>query len=67
MITDSAGTPLALSQATDDVIADPYLIIRQGDADQMADKLAPLLHLPRLQVLSALTKPIPGIRRSPRS
>ncbi len=56
LITDSAGTPLALSQATEDLIADPYLIIRQGDANQMADKIAPLLHLPRLQVLSALTK-----------
>ena len=30
LITDSAGTPLALSQATDDLIADPYLIIRAG-------------------------------------
>ena len=47
MITDSAGTPLALSQATDDLIADPYLIVKQGDADRLADKLAPLLHLPR--------------------
>jgi cell division protein FtsI (penicillin-binding protein 3) len=56
LITDSAGTPLALSQATNDLIADPYLIIRQGDANQMADKIAPLLHLSRLQVLSALTK-----------
>jgi cell division protein FtsI (penicillin-binding protein 3) len=56
MITDSTGTPLALSQATDDLIADPYLIVRQGDADQMADQMAPRLHLSRLQVLSALTK-----------
>ena len=56
LITDSAGTPLALSQATDDLIADPYLIVGPGDADQMAAKIAPLLHLPRLQVLSALTK-----------
>src|ERR1700753_2630354 len=56
MITDSSRTPLALSQATDDLIADPYLIVKQGDADQMADKIAPLVHLSRLQVLSALTK-----------
>jgi cell division protein FtsI/penicillin-binding protein 2 len=56
MISDSSGTPLALSQATEDLIADPYLIIPQGDADQMADRIAPALHLPRRQVLSALTK-----------
>ena len=56
LITDSDGTPLALSQATDDLIADPYLIVEPGVADQMAAKIAPLLHLPRLQVLSALTK-----------
>ena len=60
MITDSAGTPLALSQATDDLIADPYLIVKQGDADRLADKLAPLVHLSRRQVLSALTKPGTG-------
>jgi cell division protein FtsI (penicillin-binding protein 3) len=60
LITDSTGTPLALSQATADLIADPYLINKQGDANQMADMIAPLLHLARLQVLSALTKPGTG-------
>ena len=60
LITDSSGTPLALSQATNDLIADPYLIIRQGDANQMADKIAPLLHLSRAHVLAALTKPNTG-------
>src|ERR1700733_4491514 len=56
LITDSAGTPLALSQATDDLIADPYLITGPGEADRMAGRIAPLLHLPRGQVLDALTK-----------
>jgi cell division protein FtsI (penicillin-binding protein 3) len=56
MITDAAGTPLALSQATGDLIADPYLITGPGEADRMATKLAPLLHLPHAQVLNALTK-----------
>src|ERR1700733_783559 len=60
MITDSAGTPLALSQATLDLIADPYLIIPQGDGEQIADKIAPRLHLPRLQVLNDLIKPHTG-------
>ena len=60
MITDSAGTPLALSQATSDLVADPYLIIPQGDGEQIADKIAPMLHLPRLQVLNELIKPHTG-------
>ena len=60
MITDSAGTPLALSQATADLIADPYLIIPQGDGEQIADKIAPMLHVPRLQVLNDLIKPHTG-------
>jgi cell division protein FtsI/penicillin-binding protein 2 len=55
-ITDSSGTPLALSQDTEDLIADPYLIVPQGDAVQMADRIAPALHLPRDEVLKALTK-----------
>jgi cell division protein FtsI (penicillin-binding protein 3) len=56
MITDSTGTPLALSQATEDLVADPYLIVPQGDGEQIADKIAPMLHLPLQQVLNALTK-----------
>jgi len=60
MISDTSGTPLALSQDTEDLIADPFLIVPQGDADQLADRIAPALHLPRRQVLSALTKPGTG-------
>ncbi len=56
LITDSSGTPLALSQDTEDLIADPYLINQQGDGDQIADRLAPLLHMQRSEVLAALTK-----------
>jgi cell division protein FtsI (penicillin-binding protein 3) len=56
LITDATGTPLALSQATHDLIADPYLIVGPGEADVMAGRIAPLLHLPRGQVLDALTK-----------
>jgi cell division protein FtsI (penicillin-binding protein 3) len=60
MISDSSGTPLALSQNTEDLIADPYLIVPDGDAQPIADRIAPALHLPRRQVLDALTKPGTG-------
>ena len=53
------GTPLALSQATDDLIADPYLISSRA-TPQMAGKIAPLLHLPRAHDAGALTKPHTG-------
>jgi cell division protein FtsI (penicillin-binding protein 3) len=59
-ITDTSGTPLALSESVDDVDADPYLINEAGDANAMAAKIAPLLHLPTVQVLTALTKPKTG-------
>lgn len=56
-ITDRNGVELALSQSADDVIADPYLITQPNLA---AQRLAPLLHLPLLTVLSALTRPHTG-------
>src|ERR1700753_3477560 len=56
VISDASGTPLALSQDTSDLIADPYLITGPADAARMAAKRAPMLHLPRNQVLDALTK-----------
>ncbi|HET8977572.1 MAG TPA: penicillin-binding protein 2 [Solirubrobacteraceae bacterium] len=56
-ITDSSGLDLALSEQADDVIADPYLI-KQPAVD--ARQLAPLLHMPTLTVLSALTRPKTG-------
>jgi cell division protein FtsI (penicillin-binding protein 3) len=45
-ITDAHGVPLALSESVDDIIADPYIVRRDGDAEAMAHALAPLLHLP---------------------
>jgi cell division protein FtsI/penicillin-binding protein 2 len=59
-ITDANGVQLALSQTVDDVIADPYLIVRSGQAQPMAAAIAPLLHMPTLTVLSDLTKPHTG-------
>ncbi|MGH2908492.1 MAG: peptidoglycan D,D-transpeptidase FtsI family protein, partial [Solirubrobacteraceae bacterium] len=54
-ITDTSGVPLALSESVDDVIADPYLIARDGDARAMADALAPVLGMKAHDVLAALT------------
>ena len=53
-ITDSSGTPLALSESVDDVIADPLIINRDADAQAMARRVAPLLHLPVTTVAAAL-------------
>ena len=55
-ITDASGTPLALSESVDDVIADPYLIARDHDARAMADALAPVLGMKAGAVLTTLTK-----------
>jgi cell division protein FtsI (penicillin-binding protein 3) len=61
-ITDRHGTVLALSEAADEISADPYLI--EGDRNrtpgQAAALLAPLLGQPRAQVLAELTKPRTG-------
>src|SRR5579875_2590897 len=54
-ITDTSGTPLALSEPVDDVIADPYLIASDHDARAMADALAPVLGLKVAPVMAALT------------
>jgi cell division protein FtsI/penicillin-binding protein 2 len=56
-ITDSNGTDLALTEYASDIIVDPYLI-KQPQVD--AQKLAPLLHMPLLTILSALTRPHSG-------
>jgi cell division protein FtsI (penicillin-binding protein 3) len=58
-ITDRDGVQLALSESAADVIADPYLV-KRGDPMQMAQAMAPLLGMPVLKVLTALTKPHTG-------
>ncbi|HSO98554.1 MAG TPA: penicillin-binding protein 2 [Solirubrobacteraceae bacterium] len=52
-ITDRNGVELAISQAADDVAADPYLI---KDPQGEAAKLSPLLGRPVLTLISLLTK-----------
>jgi cell division protein FtsI/penicillin-binding protein 2 len=54
-ITDSSGVPFALSEPVDDVVADPYVIARDGDAPAMARQIAALLHLSTGTVLGDLT------------
>jgi cell division protein FtsI (penicillin-binding protein 3) len=56
-ITDRNGIDLAISQAADEVVADPYLI---KQPQLTAAKLAPLLGKPFLTVLALLTKPHDG-------
>jgi cell division protein FtsI (penicillin-binding protein 3) len=56
-ITDRNGVQLALSESAEDVIADPYLIKQPM---LTAQAMAPLLHMPVLTVLTALTKPHTG-------
>ncbi len=58
-ITDRNGVQLAISQAADDVAADP-LLIRKGDPAGVARKLAPLLGKPTATVESQVTKPNTG-------
>ncbi len=57
MITDRNGVELAISESADDVVADPYLV---KNAVGNAQRLAPLLGKPVLNVISALTKPHTG-------
>lgn len=65
-ITDRNGTPLALSETVDDIVADPLLIAKPPAGTKavppqtLADRLAPLLHLPEAQLLEDLTKPNTG-------
>jgi cell division protein FtsI/penicillin-binding protein 2 len=56
-ITDRNGVQLAISESADEVVADPYLI---KNPQVQAQKLAPLLGLPVLNVLALLTKPRTG-------
>jgi cell division protein FtsI (penicillin-binding protein 3) len=56
-ITDRNGVELAISESADDVTADPYLI---KDPLPVAQKLSPLLGVPVLPVLTALSKPHTG-------
>jgi cell division protein FtsI (penicillin-binding protein 3) len=58
-ITDRNGVQLALSESAADIVADPYLI-RRGNPMQMAQTMAPLLHMPVLKVLTTITKPHTG-------
>jgi cell division protein FtsI/penicillin-binding protein 2 len=53
-IVDRNGVELALSESAADVIADPYLI-KRGNPMLMAQTMAPLLHMPVLNVLSTIT------------
>jgi cell division protein FtsI/penicillin-binding protein 2 len=59
-ITDRNGVQLAVSESADDVVADPYLIVKQRDPQQLAQLLAPLLGKPTLTLLALLTKPHAG-------
>jgi cell division protein FtsI (penicillin-binding protein 3) len=56
-ITDRNGGVLALSEAADDVIADPFLIKHPL---QDAQKLSPVLGVPVLTLAAALSKPHSG-------
>ncbi|HWE33987.1 MAG TPA: penicillin-binding protein 2 [Solirubrobacteraceae bacterium] len=58
-ITDRNGVQLAISESADDVIADPFLILKQGP-QRIAQELSPLLHVPVLTLLAKLTKPHSG-------
>jgi cell division protein FtsI/penicillin-binding protein 2 len=60
-ITDRSGVVLALSQPTDEVTVDPYLIDRTYRAPQkVADRLAPLLGISPAATLADITKPGTG-------
>lgn len=54
-ITDRHGVELAISENADDVVADPFLIIRH-DPQAAAQTLAPLLGKPFSTVLAEVTK-----------
>ena len=56
-ITDRNGVELAVSEAADEVVADPYLI---KSPQRVAGLLAPLLNEPFATVLQKLTKPGTG-------
>jgi cell division protein FtsI/penicillin-binding protein 2 len=56
-ITDRNGVELAVSEAADDVVADPYLI---KNPQAVSQRLAPLLGKPVTSVLQGVTKPHTG-------
>jgi cell division protein FtsI (penicillin-binding protein 3) len=56
-ITDRNGVELAISEAADDIVADPYLI---KDPVRVAGQLAPLLGKSPLTVIQLVTKPRTG-------
>ena len=56
-ITDRNGVELAISQAADDVVADPYLI---KNPVKVSRQLAPLLGKTPMAVLELVTKPRTG-------
>jgi cell division protein FtsI/penicillin-binding protein 2 len=58
-ITDRNGVQLAISEAADDVAADP-LLMRKADPAGAARKLAPLLGKPAATVEAQVTKPRTG-------
>ncbi len=59
MITDRNGVELAISESADDVVADPFLILKQNP-QRIAQELSPLLNVPVLALLGKLTKPHSG-------
>ncbi|MGC9219755.1 MAG: peptidoglycan D,D-transpeptidase FtsI family protein [Solirubrobacteraceae bacterium] len=60
-ITDRSGTPLALSEPTDLVTVDPYLIrSTYKNPQKIAAALAPLIGMPPTATLAAITKPRTG-------
>jgi len=60
-ITDRNGVPLALSEAGDQIIVDPYLIGKSKEsAGKVAAQLAPLVGLTKTGVQAAFDKPHTG-------
>jgi len=62
-ITDRHGVELAVSESADDVIADPYLIMKLKNPQGVAQQLAPLLGKPFATVLAEVTRPHTGYVR----
>jgi cell division protein FtsI (penicillin-binding protein 3) len=56
-ITDRNGVELAISEAADDIVADPYLI---KNPVKVAERLAPLLGKPPMTVIQQVSKPHTG-------
>ncbi|MGH2855130.1 MAG: peptidoglycan D,D-transpeptidase FtsI family protein [Solirubrobacteraceae bacterium] len=54
-ITDRDGTVLAISEPAEDISATPYLLVKEPDPLEAAERLAPLLGRPQAQVLTELS------------